>query len=97
MTQRSKHLSVYALLIGLLILSFATNILFYNRILILQDFITGSNPWISKEEFISIEKEINRLSENKYTIDNQDYIQFDVKTKQPIVNNLMEQFNTNDN
>jgi hypothetical protein len=86
MCNRSKHLPVYTLLIGLLIISFATNILFYNRILILQDFVSGINPWISTPELESIKKEINWLSNQKYT--NHKYDQYDIKTKEPIINNL---------
>lgn len=61
MQYRSKHLPIYTMLIGLLLLSVATNILFYNRILILQDFLFESNPWVTSDEFNSMKLEINKL------------------------------------
>jgi len=68
MSNRSKHLPFYTFLIGLLTLSIGINILFYNRILILQDFIFGTNPWISVDQYNLIEKEIQRLDNEKYRI-----------------------------
>lgn len=68
MQHRSKHLPIYTLLIGLLLLSIGTNCLFYNRILILQDFIIGLNPWVSINQFELLQKEISRLEKEKYQI-----------------------------
>jgi hypothetical protein len=66
MQHRSKHLPIYSLLIGLLLLSVGTNIIFYNRILILQDFVVGVNPWINVNQFELLQKEIYRLENEKY-------------------------------
>lgn len=68
MQHRSKHLPVYTLLVGLLLLSVGTNVLFYNRILILQDFIIGLNPWVTVNQFDLIKQEITRLEQEKYQI-----------------------------
>jgi hypothetical protein len=88
MMYRSKHLTIYTFLIGCLIFSLCTNVLFYGRILILQDFLKGSNPWVSIEELNSLRKEIDKLSNVEY--DNQETnVQYDVKTKQPITNDLI--------
>jgi vacuolar-type H+-ATPase subunit I/STV1 len=68
MNNRSKHLTTYTFLIGLLLLSFGFNLVFYNRILILQEHIISANPWMNVQEFNSIEKEINRLENKRYRI-----------------------------
>ncbi len=68
MTHRSKHLTYYTILIGLLLISFGANFILYNRILIYQDFIVGQNRWITPEQFIDIENEIKRLETEKYQI-----------------------------
>ena len=68
MQYRSKHLPIYTFLIGLLLLSIGTNVLFYNRILILQDFIFGVNPWVTVDQLGLIEQEITRLENEKYQI-----------------------------
>jgi hypothetical protein len=68
MKYRSKHLPVYTFLVGMLLFSIGTNILFYNRIMILQDFIMGSNPWMTVDQFDHIQKEIQRLENEKYQI-----------------------------
>ena len=65
---RSKHLTTYTFLIGLLLLSFGFNLVFYNRILIFQEHIISTDPWISVQEFNSIKKEINRLENERYQI-----------------------------
>ncbi len=44
------------------------NIIFYNRILILQDFITGFNSWVTPDQFDHFRQEINRLDNEKYQI-----------------------------
>jgi hypothetical protein len=68
MIDRSKHLTTYTFLIGLLLLSFGFNLVFYNRILIFQEHIISTDPWISVQEFNSIKKEINRLENERYQI-----------------------------
>jgi len=68
MNNRSKHLTTYTFLIGLLLLSFGFNLVFYNRILIFQEHIISADPWISVQEFNSIKKEINRLENERYRI-----------------------------
>ena len=68
MTCRSKHLSIYTFLVGMLLFSIGMNIIFYNRILILQDFITGCNPWVTEDEFDRFRQEIDRLDNEKYQI-----------------------------
>lgn len=85
-----KNKSIYALLIGLLFFSIGINIVFYNRILILQDFIKGYNPWVSVEQLNSMEKEIEKLSTKKYTNSINNNLQYDVKTRQPIVNDWLQ-------
>lgn len=68
MINRSKHLPVYSILIGLLMVSVGFNIIFYHRISNLQDFIKGLNPWISVEHFDLMKTEINRLENEQYKI-----------------------------
>ena len=68
MNYRSKHLPIYTFLIGMLLFSIGTNILFYSRIMILQDFIMGSNPWMTVDQFDHIQQEIQRLENEKYQI-----------------------------
>lgn len=68
MQHRSKHLPIYTFLIGMLILSIGTNVLFYNRILILQDFIFGPNHWVTVDQLNLFEKEISRLENERYQI-----------------------------
>ena len=68
MTNRSKHLTLYTMLIGLMLLSVCFNILFYGRILILQDFVKATNPWVSVQEFDMFKKELLRLEKTKYEI-----------------------------
>lgn len=68
MTNRSKHLPFYTILIGLMLLSVGFNILFYGRILILQDFIKATNPWVSVQEFNMFKRELLRLEKTKYEI-----------------------------
>lgn len=68
MQNRSIHLTIYSFLIGLLLLSIGTNILFYNRILILQDFLLGTNNWMTTEQFDLVAEEISRLEKEQYQI-----------------------------
>lgn len=68
MINRSKHLPIYTFLIGIILFSVGTNIVFYNRILILQDFMLGANPWVDLDHFHSMKQEIKRLQNNKYLI-----------------------------
>jgi hypothetical protein len=68
MTCRSKHLPIYTFLVGMMLFSIGTNIIFYNRITLLQDFIMGSNPWMTVDQFDHIQKEIQRLENEKYQI-----------------------------
>jgi uncharacterized membrane protein len=68
MSNRSIHITVYSFLVGCLMFSIATNLFFYNRILILQDFLLGANTWITKDQFNSIKEEITRLEKDKYQI-----------------------------
>jgi hypothetical protein len=68
MINRSKHLPIYILLIGIILFSVGINIVFYNRILILQDFMVGANPWVDLEQFHSMKQEIQRLQNDKYKI-----------------------------
>ncbi len=68
MNHRSKHLPIYTFLVGMLLFSIGTNIIFYNRITILQDFIVGCNPWMTVDQFDHIQKEIDRLEQEKYMI-----------------------------
>jgi hypothetical protein len=68
MNYRSKHLTAYTFLIGMLLFSVGTNILFYNRIMILQDFIIGSNTWMTVDQFDHIQEEIQRLANEQYQI-----------------------------
>lgn len=68
MSNRSIHLTIYSFLIGCLLLSIGTNLLFYNRILILQDFLLGTNNWITNEQFDLVKQEIDRLEKEKYQI-----------------------------
>ena len=68
MNYRSKHLPIYTFLIGMLLFSIGTNILFYSRIMILQDFIMGSHPWMTVDQFDHIQQEIQRLENEKYQI-----------------------------
>lgn len=68
MSNRSIHLTIYSFLIGCLLFSIGTNLFFYNRILILQDFLLGTNKWISNEDFDLVKQEISRLEKEKYQI-----------------------------
>ena len=68
MNNRSKHLTTYTFLIGLLLLSFGFNLVFYNRILILQEHIISANPWVDVKQFDLLEKECDRLDSQKYQI-----------------------------
>lgn len=68
MIDRSKHLTIYSFIIGLLLLSFGFNLIFYNRIVILQEYIGSTNPWLSVKQFDLLKKEIDRLDGEKYQI-----------------------------
>jgi hypothetical protein len=68
MNNRSKHLTTYTFLVGLLLLSFGFNLVFYNRIVILQEYVGSTNPWVSVKQFDLLEKEIDRLDSQKYQI-----------------------------
>jgi hypothetical protein len=68
MNNRSKHLTTYTFLVGLLLLSFGFNLVFYNRIVILQEYVGSTNPWVSVKQFDLLEKEIGRLDSQKYQI-----------------------------
>jgi len=68
MIDRSKHLTTYTFLVGLLLLSFGFNLVFYNRIVILQEYVSSTNPWVSVKQFDLLEKEIGRLDSQKYQI-----------------------------
>jgi len=68
MNNRSKHLTIYTFLIGLLLLSFGFNLVFYNRVIILQEHIISANPWVDVKQFDLLEKEIDRLDSEKYQI-----------------------------
>ena len=65
MMYRSKHLPWYTFLVGLLFLSVSFNYLFYTKIKTLNSYI---NPWVSVEQFNSIELEIHRLENERYQI-----------------------------
>lgn len=68
MNYRSKHLPIYTMLIGLLLVSIGFNILLYGRIIILQEFLKVSNPWVSEKEFKLFKQELFRLENIKYDI-----------------------------
>jgi hypothetical protein len=68
MIDRSKHLTTYTFLVGLLLLSFGFNLVFYNRIVIFQEYVGSTNPWVSVKQFDLLEKEIGRLDSQKYQI-----------------------------
>lgn len=68
MINRSKHITIYSLLIGILFLSIGFNFMFYHRLVILQEFIKTTNPWVTNSELNLIEQEINRLENTKYQI-----------------------------
>lgn len=68
MTDRIKNLPVYVMLVGCLLISFGFNLILYNRVIILQDFIKGINPWMSVEQFDLLKTEIDRLESQKYNI-----------------------------
>jgi hypothetical protein len=68
MINRSKHLPVYTMLVGLMLLSVGFNFFLYGRILILQDFIKETNYWVSVQELDMFEKELLRLENTKYNI-----------------------------
>lgn len=65
---------------GLLTLSVGLNIVFYQRIIVLDKTITHTMSPVSELELQKFQKEIDRLSN----------IQYDVKTKQPVKNYLID-------
>lgn len=67
------------ILIGLLVLSIGMNLVFYQRIDNLNKTISHTTSPVSEEELKEYEKEIDRLSN----------IQYDIKTKKPIKNDLI--------
>jgi hypothetical protein len=68
MIYRSKHLPWYTFLVGLLFLSVSFNYLLYTKIKTLNSYISCVNPWMSVEQFISIQQEIHSLENERYKI-----------------------------
>jgi hypothetical protein len=56
------------ILSGLLLFSIGTNCVLYGRIIVLNEFITSLNPWMTVDQFDHLRKEINRLDSQKYQI-----------------------------
>lgn len=70
---------IITIISGLLTLSIGLNILFYQRIILLDKIIIHTTRPVSKQELEKIQEEIDRLSN----------IQYDVKTKEPIHNDFL--------
>ena len=69
MINKSKHPILYSLLICSLLISSGLNIIFYNRLTVLQELIQNVNPWwMNINEFEHIKSEINRLEKEQYKI-----------------------------
>ena len=66
MIHRSKHLSVYVVLIGTLLFSVGFNILQYQRIKSLEHL--SSNSWVTDVEYQKIKQEIERLEKNPFGV-----------------------------
>jgi len=56
------------ILSGLLLFSIGTNCVLYSRIIVLNEFIKNTNPWMSVQEFDHFRQEIDRLDNEKYQI-----------------------------
>ena len=56
------------ILSGLLLFSVGINCVLYSRIIILNEFITSLNPWMTVDEFDHLRQEIDRLDSEKYQI-----------------------------
>jgi hypothetical protein len=65
MKYRSKHLPVYTILIGFLLMSFGYNLILYHRLSKANEFIDAMNPWMSVYEYNLLTKEIDRLDSDK--------------------------------
>lgn len=70
---------ILTIVAGLLTLSIGLNIIFYQRIGVLDKTITHTMSPVSELELQKFQKEIDRLSN----------IQYDVKTKKPIKNDFI--------
>lgn len=83
MTQRSVHLTIYTLLVGLILISFGYNLIAFSYLNQLQQVVGSDNPPVEDEELRKMMEEVKRLSKQTYT--NRDSgIQYDSKTKEPI-------------
>jgi hypothetical protein len=65
MQHRSRHLPVYTILIGLLLMSVGYSFILYHRLSKANEFISAMNPWLSVYEYNLLTKEIDRLESEK--------------------------------
>jgi hypothetical protein len=66
MIHRSKHLSVYVILIGTLLFSLGFNIVQHKRIKSLEHL--SGNSWVTDVEYQKIKQEIERLEKNPFGV-----------------------------
>ena len=65
MQHRSKHLPIYTILIGLLLVSLGYNLILHHRLTKATEFIGAINPWISPYDYSLITKEIEKSESEK--------------------------------
>lgn len=68
MVNRSKHLTLYSILFGIIIFLIGTNIMSYNRIQYLEKCLCENTMWLSAFEFQQIQNEIQRLEKETKSV-----------------------------
>lgn len=68
MQYRSKHLTSYCFLIGVIVFLVGFNFVAYNRILYLEKCLCQNNSWLTASEFYQMEKEIDRLDKETKSV-----------------------------
>lgn len=82
-------LPIITMLIGLLVLSFGFNIIFWSRLTTLSNIVNTITSPVDDEELQKLMEEVKRLSKQEYTTNTRDFdTKYDTKTKEPIYNNF---------
>lgn len=81
-----KNRSIMVILVTLLVLSSGFNIILFRKLNQITTKINTVQNHINTKELENIKNEIERLSQQDYTNNIDDNVQYDIKTKQRIIN-----------
>lgn len=81
-----KNRAIMVILITCLVLSTGFNIVLFQKLNKTISNINTAQNYVNEKELNNIQNEIKRLSEQEYTNNTDDNVQYDIKTRQRIIN-----------